>query len=277
MEWTEKITEYFINDEGHLKSSYEEFFRFIHDLNIPSFAKNILLKEWNSNFITSGANRVPEMVHYNRIIVRMIESYFNQLKDIEATSLLNVNNDIAMKHKVSYREQIIRKMNADLGNNPNSTIKMSTILGEQFAAKDEISFILQMINAMYLKNMEMGELGPLVWNSTKNIKQDIENFSRLFPFWFITAYPDVAVWVLLCDGFTLLPNELREKVSTRLSKYPYDEMAEWIANINSQSSTPFEKPPKLGYPSKYDLTFEDLREIVNLYKCNYTFECAGEK
>ena len=191
--------------------------------------------------------------------------YFNGIVE-KKVKYPELPENLKKGHKKNVHKNMLIEMLSRHKNGTSPEINDEIIERCRFLAVDEISRLIHLINGAFINNdKKYDNYSYLLGKSIKFVKEIYLLLLRIYPNWFILAYPDVAIWSLKVLENEILPVEIKNKIKNSENQTEYDKINEWmkrefyeVSDINNNT-----------------LTFDDLRLIVDLYKKNNELECIG--
>jgi hypothetical protein len=136
---------------------------------------------------------------------------------------------------------------------------------EKFLSIDGISQFIQSLNSDFLfEDYSMKEYYHFLDNSIYIVKENFDYLIKIYPHWFISSYPDVAIWSTFGQGNYHLTPEIKHKINAIKNKSVHEEFLQVLGEFYGENSG-----------NENYINQNDLRIIVNLFKSNNELECVG--
>ncbi len=234
--------------------------------NVPLFEKRNTIQIFESKSIKESDHLdIPFEDTPSYLMANWAKEYFISiekknltLKEVPEKFLSNHSRDAYLR----LLEDEVRIYGADIADSSTFNDSMKQ---KEFMYHDKISYFIVSINMDYLHNFgDKDQYYHFLGNSLKAVKNDYDFQLRLFPDWFLTAYPDVSLWVTVHMKENILPQNITNKIYQILNMTPQDRMSNLLDDFY-----------EIGSKKDSGLNFSDLRILVDTFKTNNTLECLG--
>ena len=224
-------------------------FKFIYD----TYLTNNTEKDWQKykQDYPEDAERIDKNKGLN-FNTKLIQN--NNLTNTSAT-IYDLPNDLLELHKensfIEDFENKIRYYKNDNQENIDEYIKLKLFVN------DKISKFLYELNMNYLLDKNyMSQYNKHLSNIIMKIKSNEFFYAKIFPYWFLSGYPDVTYWILSDNGSNFLPQNILEKIIKEKNKSAENVMQDLLNDLYEVN------------PSSDALKYEDYRLIIDIYKKN---------